>query len=283
MKIREKLKRIPYIISNIRKYIREGGVVYTSVAFVNANKRFEEKKVLVTGGTTGIGFEIAKEFLAEGAKVIITARRENRLQEASDILNSENLYTLLWDISDIKNAESKMNEAVNLLQGIDICVNNAGIYDYETWDTCTEIVYDKVLNTNTKGLFFMCQAVGKYFTSTGRIGKIINICSRNSIDSSFDPYTISKWGAACITKGLAKELIKMNVIVNGVAPGNVATNIHGDNHVHSIKDNAYMPSHLTKRWVLVEEVAGMVLYLSSDAANSIVGQIIAVDGGWSLH
>lgn len=279
-----RIKNLGIYLSNLRKYIKAGGVIYSPVSFVSPGNRFSGKRVLVTGGTSGIGYEIAKEFLSEGAKVIITGRRKNKLQETVTTLGGgENLASLLWDITDVSNSEEKLEEAVKIFGGIDIFINNADIYEYMDWRICTEELYDKVVNTNTKGLYFICQSEGNYFEKSGQKGKIINICSRNSIDAFNDPYSISKWGAACITKGLAKELVGKGIIVNGIAPGNVSTNIHGDDTTLDMTYNAYMPSHPTKRWVLVEEVASLVLYLSSDSANSIVGQIIAVDGGWTLH
>ena len=279
-----RLKALALYSKNLLKYMRQGGVVYSPVSFLKADERFVGKTVLVTGATSGIGFEIAKEMLAEGANVIITGRRENKLQEAVQALGGgKKLTSLLWNIADVSIAKSKLQEAVQFYGSIDIIVNNAGVYDHLDWRECTEELYDKVVDTNAKALYFMCQAEGNYFESSGHKGKIINICSRNSIDAFNDPYTISKWGAACITKGLAKELVEKGVIINGVAPGNVSTNIHGDNTSKDMNYNAYMPSHLTKRWVLVEEVASLVLFLSSDSANNIVGQIIAVYGGWTLH
>ena len=279
-----RIKRYGIYLRNLAKYMRSGGVVYSPVSFVSPSNRFANKRVLITGATSGIGLEIAKEMLAEGAKVIITGRREKKLQEAILALGGgENLASILWNIADVSIAQNKLNEAVNFFGGIDIFINNAGVYDNMDWRLCTEELYDKVVDTNAKALYFMCQAEGNYYEKNGLKGKIINVCSRNSIDAFNDPYTISKWGAACITKGLAKELVEKGVIVNGVAPGNVSTNIHGDNTTQDMNYNAYMPSHLTKRWVLVEEVASLVLFLSSDSANNIVGQIIAVDGGWTLH
>lgn len=280
----KKINRICFYVKNFIKYIREGGVVYSPVSFVNPNKRFKDKCVLVTGATSGIGFEIAKEMLNEGAKVIITGRREFKLQEAIEKLGeSKNLKKILWDITDVKIINNKLKEAINLFGSIDIFINNAGIYKAQDWRQCTEEQYDTIVDTNTKSLYFICQAEGIYFENEKIKGKIINICSRNSIDAFYDPYSISKWGAACITKGLAKELINKGIIVNGVAPGNVSTNIHGENTAQDMTGNVYMPFHLTKRWVLVEEVASLVLFLSSESANNIVGQIITIDGGWTLH
>ena len=267
---------------NLLKYMRAGGVVYAPVSFVKADERFVGKVILVTGGSTGIGFETARQFVAEGAKVIITARREDRLKEAADKINSANLKYLVWDISDVTCFDAKLQEAISLFEGIDIFVNNAGVFRYDAWNQFDEKTYDRMLDTNTKGLFFMCQAEGKYLVSAKKRGKIINVCSSFGVDARFDPYSVSKWGAVCITKGLAKELVKHGIVVNGVAPGSVPTNITGDNVV-DINENAFAPEHLTNRWVLTEEVASLLLFLASDSANSIIGQVIAVDGGYSLH
>lgn len=276
------LSRIKFYISNLLKYIKTGGVVLIKFDKVEPARRFEGKHVLITGGSSGIGFEIAREYLAEGAEVIITSRHESSLREASQKLDSPRLKTMVWDVSDVKET-SKLSEALSLLTRIDIFINNAGLYYENLWYRYDESSYEKVTGTNTKGLFFLCQCEGKYFVDNNIYGKIINICSIAGIKSGFDPYSVSKWGAVCITKGLAKELVKYGIIVNGVAPGNVVTNIHNGVKGKNVEDNAYMPAHLTGRYTLVEEVAGMVLYLTSDLGSNIVGQVIAIDGGWTLR
>lgn len=197
-----------------------------------------ERWLLLRGGT-GIGFETARQFIAEGAKVIITARREERLKNAAEKIKSYNLKYLVWDISDVTCFDAKLQEAVSLFGGIDFFVNNAGVFKYDRWNLLDEKTYDSMLDTNTKGLFFMCQAEGKYLVGAKKRGKILNVCSSFGIDAHFDPYSVSKWGAVCITKGLAKELVKNGIVVNGVAPGSVPTNIMGDNVWMSI----IMPMH----------------------------------------
>ena len=261
--------------------MRSGGVVYSPVSFVNANERFVGKVIFVTGGSSGIGFETAKQFLAEGGNVIITGRKEDRLKEAVEKLQSDKVKFLVWDISDISIAQLKLEEAVALFGRIDIFVNNAGVFKYDKWSQFDEKTYDSIVDINTKGLFFVSQAEGKYLVANKMRGKILNICSSFGVDARFDPYSVSKWGSICITKGLAKELVKHGIVVNGVAPGSVPTNITG-NQI-DVQNNAYAPEHLTKRWVLPEEVASVLLYLASDSANSIIGQVIVVDGGYALH
>ena len=270
---------------NMVKYARSGGVVYINFSKTQPSKRFDGKCVLITGGGSGIGFETAREYLAEGAHVIITGRRDAILQEAKEKLASDKLHTMVWDVSDVKGIPQKLDEAKKLLGGvksIDIFVNNAGVYVSENQEEYDERTYDSIMATNTKGLFFMCQAEKKYFIGNGIKGRIVNVCSARSLIPGCDPYSISKWGALCITKGLAKDAVKHGIIVNGVAPGIVLTNISEWSKRQDINDNAYTPSHPTGRYTLVEEIAGMILYLSSNLGSNIVGEIVPVDGGWTL-
>lgn len=267
---------------NLLKYLKSGGIVYLKYDKVLPGRRFEGKHVLITGGSSGIGFETAKEYLAEGADVIITGRHKDSLDKAADRLSSSNIHTVVWDMSDVKKIPYKLQSVVERFGNIDLFINNAGTYAVDSWDRYDEDTFDRVISTNTKGLFFMCQAEGKYFVENKVKGRIVNVCSIAGIKSGFDPYSISKWGAVCITKGLAKELSQYGIIVNGVAPGNVVTNIHDGVRGKNVEDNAYMPSHLTGRYTLVEEVAGMILYLTSDLGSNIVGEVVPIDGGWTL-
>lgn len=114
------LGRIKTYTKNLLKYMKSGGVVLINFDKVSPGRRFEGKCVLVTGGSSGIGFETAKEYLAEGAEVIITGRREAALQEASRQLASDRLHTMVWDVSDVKIIPQKLQEAKNLLGGVKI-------------------------------------------------------------------------------------------------------------------------------------------------------------------
>lgn len=190
---------------NLLKYMKRGGVVLMKFDKVSPDKRFEGKCVLVTGGSSGIGFETAKEYLAEGAEVVITGRREAALQEARQQLCSDRLHTIVWDVSDVKTIPQKLSEVQNLLGGgkiIDIFVNNAGVYISENLGEYDEQTYDSIMSTNTKGLFFMCQAEKKYFISNGIKGRIVNVCSARSLIPGCDPYSISKWGGTMYHKGI---------------------------------------------------------------------------------
>ena len=226
---------------------------------------------------------LPKCFCWGGGKVIISGRSDKNLINAKEQINNPNLYTINWDISDEKICAEKIRAIVDEVGHIDVFVNNAGVYETASWDNVTPEMYDKVIDTNQGGLYFMCQGEGKYFVENNRKGKIINITSIAGILTGFNPYNVSKWGATCITRGLAKELVRKGVLVNAIAPGNVVTNIHSGVRGKKVEDNAYTSQHPTERYTLVEEVASLALYLASDASNNVVGQVIAVDGGWTLN
>ena len=269
--------------SNLKKYLTTGGVVYANVSVVAPNQILAGKTIFISGGTSGIGLGIAKMFLLEGGKVVISGRSEQNLLNTKAKINNSNLYTIKWDISDEKISAENIHNIVKEVGHIDVFINNAGVYDTASWDNVTPEMYDKVVDTNQRGLYFMCQAEGKYFVENNRKGKIINITSIAGILTGFNPYNVSKWGATCITKGLAKELVRKGVLVNAIAPGNVVTNIHSGVRGKKVEDNAYTSQHLTERYTLVEEVASLALFLASDLSNNVVGQVIAVDGGWTLN
>lgn len=258
-------------------------MIYLNISKVDPLQRYIDRTVLITGGTSGIGLQIAKQFLAEGANVIITSRSDDNLNKTVCDINDSRFKGLKWDISDDSVRELNMKKAVEIFGKIDIFVNNAGIYDSNSWDKISAESYDKVQKTNTRSLFLMSQLEGEYFVNNKIAGKILNITSIAGLKSGFDPYSISKWGATCITKGLAKDLIPYGIIVNGIAPGNVVTNIHNGVRGKDVYENAYMPSHLTKRYTLIEEIADTALFLCSGAVDNIVGQIITIDGGWTLN
>ena len=273
-------------IKDIAKQILSIGrktIVKVTLNTVAPSERFTGKKVLITGGGSGIGFEIAKEFLAEGAEVMITGRNKERLEEAKQKLNNPKVKVMDWDVADVKELDEKFATAVEVMGAFDIFINNAGIYAASPWNQIKEEEYDTVNDINCKGLFFMCQQEADYFLKNNIKGKIVNINSIAGIKSGFDAYSVSKWGSMCITRSLAAKMAPYGIVINGIAPGNVVTNIHDGVRGKNVMDNAYMPQLKTNRYTLVEEIASMALYLSSDMASNIIGQVIAIDGGWVLN
>ncbi len=272
------IKRIILYSRNFTKYIRNGGVVYVTVAKLAKGEVLKGKRVLITGGTSGIGYAIAKKFLSEGAKVLITGRNEQRLVKAANSLNGD-IYTLVWDVADVSISNERIGKVVALLGGLDIVINNAGVYSTDPFFAVNKTTWDYLMDTNIKGVFFLCQAAAEQMVNNLNGGKMINITSIRGFQGDCAPYGISKWAANGLTKGLARDLISKNIIVNGIAPGITASEINGID----VKENAYHAGEARNgRVALPEEIAEIAFFLSSDAANNIVGQIIICDGGATL-
>ena len=276
------IRRIVTYVKNGIQYIKHGGVVHTSISQIQYGNLFEGKKVLIKGGGSGFGYAIAKKFLSEGAEVLITGRNEDKLKSAVNSLGSNRVHYLIWDLQNIAICSSKFNSALELIGGdFDMFINNAGVWKSFKPLEISEEEWDTIVDTNLKGLYFMMQQEASYLLSRNNGGKIINITSVEGIRTDFNPYSASKWGANDLTRGLAKQLASKGVIINAIAPGVALTNINQELK-NMAKDNDYFPTHRTGRFTNVEEVAELAAFLSSDAANNIVGQIIAVDGGWTL-
>lgn len=157
---------------------------------------------------------------------------------------------------------------------IDILVNNAGV-NFKGMPNATEDEYDKVLDTNLKGVFFLSQMFGKYMVTNGIKGNILNIASSSSLRPADSAYTLSKWGIRGLTLGLAKSLAKYGITVNGIAPGPTATPM-------MIKDgqtDMSLGRLPLGRYIMPEEISNMAVLLVSDMGRSIMGDIIYMTGG----
>lgn len=272
------IKHLIGFLKDFEKYRKSGGIVNLSVSYVNPSERFVGNTVLVTGGSSGIGFAVADMFLKEGAKVIICSRKKETLIEAQNNLG-KGVFILQMDISDISAIKSKIEEAHSMVGSIDVFVNCAGVTDYSGKSTNDERLYNYIVDINEKGLYFMCKEEGDYMIKNKIQGKIVNITSKAGERMVFHPYYISKNGANAITRAIARELIKHHINVNAVAPGCVPTNINEWSKNQNMDENAFCFRHASKRFTLAEEIASMVLYLSSGASSNIVGQVINIDGG----
>lgn len=272
---------IKSVIKRLLSVIQPKKIVHATFTLKSNSDYLSDKIVLVTGGGSGFGYEIAKRFVECGSRVIITGRNEEKLKNAVASIDSKNIKYLVWDLCDVSIAKAKMDEANSIWGNINVAINNAGVWTPKNWQDIDEKEWDKIIDTNLKGLFFICQAQGEAMSNTNRsASKIINITSIEGIRGGFGPYYASKWGANGITRGMAKIFIKNNIVVNAIAPGMGLTDINPN----LPKDgNLSLPYNLNGRYVTVEEIAETACFLASDAANSIVGQVIVVDGGMALN
>ena len=231
------------------------------------------RTALVTGGGGGIGYAIAEAFLCAGAKVVISGRNEEKLKEAEYRLSSKG------DISIVKMDNTKpvsFGVAISNIPAFDILVNNAGYVGGGSFGNTQENEYDKVMNTNLKGAYFLSEAVSRLWIQKGIKGNILNICSASSLRPGQSPYILSKWGLRALTVGMAKSLVRHGIVVNGLAPG--CTNTYKFSPNGDIS-NVHNPSG---RMVTVEEIANMAVILVSSLSRMVVGDVVYMTGGGAL-
>lgn len=273
MNFKAKLKKIMLCLLSI---FRRKNITYLTIKEVAHSELLNKRVALITGGGSGIGKAIAKTFVESGAFVIIAGRNEERLKEAKEEIDVNNIYTLQLDTTDISNIPKKIKEAERLLGGkaIDILINNAGVSGGEI-STTNEKEFDKIIETNIKGTFFMSKYLGEYMRDKGIKGNILNIASSSSLRPATSAYNISKWGIRGFTIGLARLLAPYGITVNGIAPGPTATPMMTKDN----KGDMSKPNSLIKRWIMPEEIANMAVFLVSDMGRSIVGDIVYMTGG----
>lgn len=241
----------------------------------------KDKVVFVTGGSQGIGASIVKAFYMAGSKVYFCGRDEQKLLKISDELRNENggsFGFFVGDVTDYKKVEEMVDELIKKEGRIDVLVNNAGITKDNIILRMKEEEWDTVLNTNLKGAFFFTKAVLKYMIRQ-KSGKIINISS--VVGSMGNPgqgnYCASKAGIEGFTRAVAREVASRNITVNAVAPGYIVTPMT-EVLPEDVKKNLMSMIPLG-RLGLPEDVASAVLFLASNMADYITGQVLHVNGG----
>ena len=246
--------------------------------------RFKDKAALITGGGRGIGAATALMMLAEGAKVGIVDLNEADLKKMSGTPQSRgySLKTFVGDVSKKDQVERFMESFVREFDRIDILVNNAGISIPRPFMEKTAQDWIRTLEVNLIGVFLCSQAAARYMLRQ-KSGKIINISSIRGIDhcgrEGIMDYSASKGAVINLTKTMAKELAP-HINVNTVAPGHTLTEMTQP-LPEEVKRVMIEGSYL-KRMAQPEDIAKAILFLASDDANFITGQLLLVDGGFSL-
>ncbi len=239
------------------------------------------KGAIVTGGSLGIGSSIALGLAREGVNVAVNYRRHDT--EANQVVAQiremgPKGLAVKADVSSYEDAEKMVAQVQEEFGSLDILVCNAGI----TWDgviwKMTEKQWDSVIGVNLKGYFNYNKAAAMVFKDQKR-GKIVNISSINGMRGKFaqSNYAASKGGEIAMSKSLAKELGKFNVNVNVVAPGMVLTEMM--EKIPAEFKNAALSETVVGRFATPDEVADLVVFLSSDRSRHITGEVIKIDGG----
>lgn len=243
----------------------------------------EGKTAIVSGGSQGIGAAASLEFGREGANVCILYRKSE--DEAKQIENEikgmgRKAISVKCDIAKFEDAERVVKTTLDEFGRVDILVNNAGMnWDGVSWKMSEE-QWDRVIEVNLKGYFNFTRHVAPLLKEQ-QSGKIINVTSINGLRGKFGQtnYSASKAGIIGYTKAVAKELGAFGVNVNAVAPGLIETAMLRDSDAREKIVGLAMNEIVLKRVGLPEDVANVIVFLASDKARHITGEVIKVDGG----
>lgn len=271
-----------YILKKMKRQIKEKLQIRIPVNVpVLYGELLKGRVALITGGTSGIGYAMAEAFLRNGAVVIITGRKQTRIDKACIELRKDHLeyevYGVELDNRDIDNMNAAFEKVCGFLsnQKIDIFVNNAGVINKTFFGSMTEADYDLVMDTDLKGPFFLAQLVSKYMINNKIQGNILNVSSSSALRPAVSSYGLAKWGINGMTLGLAKYLSRYGIIVNSIAPGPTATSMLFDDGIIDLS----RPKSPSERFATAEEIANLAVILVSDLGRMINGDTVYATGG----
>src|SRR5579859_3827805 len=250
-----------------------------------ATFNFSGEVALITGGSRGLGFEIAQAFGAAGATVVITARRPQWLTEAEQALKAQSIVThaLICDVSDPVSVEHMVQQILELCGKVDVLVNNAGL----TWGAPAEEMpferWKQVIDANITGTFLMSQVVGRHMLERGK-GVMVNVASIAGLSGGQHNtvgYNASKAAVINLTRALAVEWGGRGIRVNAIAPGLFRTRM--SEVLVQLAEAANVQVAPMGRIGKPGEIGPTVLFLASEGASYITGQVIPIDGGRSAQ
>ena len=239
----------------------------------------ENRVAIVTGGAQGFGLAITKRFIESGAQVLIWDKDTEYLNKV-DLKNTQKIEV---DVSNYKSVENAFAESLRYENKIDILINNAGIAgpNFKTWDYPLE-EWQKVIDIDLTGVFYCCKTIVPHFIKNnyGRIVNISSIAGKEGNPNAM-PYSAAKAGVIALTKSLGKELAENNISVNCVTPAPAKTRIFDQITQEHID---YMLSKIPRnRFVLVEELASLVAWMSSEENSYTTGSTFDLSGGRATY
>ncbi|MGN0513331.1 MAG: SDR family NAD(P)-dependent oxidoreductase [Lachnospiraceae bacterium] len=250
--------------------------------------RLKDKVAIVTGSTSGIGIGIAKLYAAQGAKVVICGRRQEKGQAVVDSIleaGGEASYHFM-DINDIESIEKLVSDTAEKYGKIDVLVNNAanvGLKDGRVDELSIEM-WDSVFQSDLRGTFYTTKCVLPYMQKNENGGSIINIGSMASCggDLGSTAYACAKAGVDMLTKSTALQYGKQNIRCNCVRPGLIVTP-QNEAHVPQPLKDIFLSNIMVTRYGCPEDIGHLCVYLASDESSYVTGQIMNVDGGLNAH
>jgi NAD(P)-dependent dehydrogenase (short-subunit alcohol dehydrogenase family) len=242
-----------------------------------------KRTAVVIGGTSGIGRAIAHGLAEAGADVICTSRRQEQVEATAAEIEASGRKTLrcVSDVSDLTSLEKLLAECVREFGKVDVLVNSAGRTKREPTLDVNEEDWNAILETNLTGTLRSCQVFGRHMLENG-YGRIINIASLSTFVSLFEvaAYAASKAAVASLTKSLAIEWAKHGVNVNAIAPGVFRTALNEKLLDETQRGREFLMRTPMGRFGNVEELAGAAVFLASEAASFVTGEVLVVDGGF---
>lgn len=242
------------------------------------------KTALVTGASSGLGERFAIRLAESGARVALAARRIDKLDALKARIQSAGgqAYTVAMDVTQVESVSAAIDAIEHDFGTIDILVNNSGVSVTKKLGSYTEADYDYVMNTNTKGAFFVAQTVGARMVQRGG-GRIVNIASAAGIHvlPLIAVYSMSKAAVVQMTKAMAREWGRAGVTINALCPGYIETEINRD-HWQTDAGQRLIQKLPRRRVGQPQDLDGLLMVLVSDASNFINGAAILVDDGLSL-
>jgi NAD(P)-dependent dehydrogenase (short-subunit alcohol dehydrogenase family) len=237
------------------------------------------RRAVVTGASRGIGAALAEALVAAGAAVALLGRDAAALNAVRERLSPRGtVVTQLADVALAGESQAAIAQAAGQLGGLDILINNAGVEQISASLAVTETLWDRILDTNLKGAFFCAQAAARLMSA----GSIINICSLTAEVGvpGATAYTASKSGMVGMTRALAAEWAPRGIRVNGIGPGYFRTALTEAFYADPAWEQAALAKIPQGRFGRMEDLGGAAVFLCSDAAAYITGQVLYVDGGY---
>ncbi len=247
-------------------------------------KRFSNQTVIVTGAGEGIGYEVARQFCAEGASLLLNDILPRRAQAAAEAIASETGAPCIacpGDVADVDTVRALAQQAVETFGGLNVCVCNAGLTSWGDFFEYKPADFERVLNVNLRGSYFLAQAAARQFRKAGTGGRIVLMSSVTGHRAVpyLSAYGMTKAALEMLARNLVLELSPHGITINCVAPGAVITprNLSDDPDYEARWGNLIPVGQA----IQTADIANAVLFLAAPESAKITGQAIVVDGGWT--